>query len=161
MTWHHRTLSACDLDELQDALNPELKSLENELQRGRPAIMAGYPEAQGVIVDQTTSSHTGDTNETTLKTFDFGRGALGAKAGFIIHVGGQCDGTVSTKNIKLKWGGETILTLNVQAGNTKYWMIHAEFWNNDTTQDQRYHYRAWDGTTLEQFAVGIISVDTL
>lgn len=161
MSWHWRPLTSCDLDGLMDDVNPQMKTLEGALRGSRPAVMSGYPEAQGAVVDQTSVSHAGDTTETTLKTFDFGRGAIGSKGGFKVHAAGQCDGATSTKNIKLKWGGETICTLNVQAGDSKQWSIFAQFFNVNTTQDQRYLVHAWDGLTLETMAVGIISVDTL
>lgn len=161
MTWHWRKVASCDLDELMGDLNPQMKDLEGELGARRPAIMAGYPDAVGVITDPASVDHTGDTTETTLKSVDFGRGALGDKAGFRITAAGICSGTVSTKNIKLKWGGITVLTLNVQAGNAKQWALTAEFWNISTTQQQRYLIKAWDGTTLEHMLVGSESVDTL
>lgn len=161
MTWHWRKSAACDLDGLLDDLNPQMKDLEGELQDDRPAVMSGYPKARGVITLPLTVSHTGDTTETTLKTFDFGRGALRDKSGFRVTAAGVCNGAGAAKDIKLKWGNETILTLSVQAGSTKYWSLVAEFWNRTTTQDQIYQYKAWDGTTLEQIAVGVIQVDTL
>lgn len=144
-----------------DDMNPQMKTLEGALQSNRPAIMAGYPEAQGAIVDQTSVSHTGDVTETTLKTFDFGRGAIGAKGGFRITAGGTCQGTVSTKDIKLKWGGITVFTLNVQAGNSKPWSVIIDIWNVNNTQNQTYRAMAYDGLTLETMAIGTIDVDTL
>lgn len=160
-TWHWKHLASCGLDELMDDVNPQMKDLEGALGSGRPAIMSGYPDAVGAIVNQTEVSHTGDTTETELKTFDFGRGALTSKAGFRLRAAGVCSGTVSTKDLKLKWGGITLLTLNVQAGADRAWSIIADFWNINSTQNQRYLIHAYDGTTLETMAVDIVSVDTL
>jgi len=161
MTWYWKKAASCDLDELVDDLNVQMKGLENEFQAGRPSIMAGYPEDVGAIVNQTSVSHTGTVTETTLKSVDFGRGAISQKGGFRITAAGLCQGSAGAKDIKLKWGGILVATLNVQSGTDKPWIINADFWNVDNTQNQRYNYKAWDGTTLEQLGVGSIDVDTL
>ena len=91
LTWHWRKLEPCDLDEMSSGLNPQMKSLERRLAR-RPEIMAGFPEHVGAIVDNDINSHTGDTDETTLKTTSFGRGAISSKGGFRVSAAGTTTG---------------------------------------------------------------------
>lgn len=161
MAWHWKKSDACDLDELLDHLNTQMKDLEGALTASRPAIMAGYPHAVGAITQNTESSHTGDTTETTLKEFDFKRGSISRKGGFRITAAGSTSGTGATKDISLKWGGATLFTLNVANVEGREWSIIAELWNADTTQDQRVYIRAYDGTTLETMDIDLVQVDTL
>lgn len=159
MSWHWKKVDACDLDELVDAINPQMKDLENNLGVARPAIMAGYPSHVGAIVNHTTVSHTGNTNETTLKTTSFGRGAISANGGFRVTAAGTCSGGSNTKAIRLYWGGIEIAELSVATGS-KDWSIFADVWNIGDTQNQRWLVRAYDGTTIEIMDVGSDNVDT-
>ena len=96
-----------------------------------------------------------------LKSTSFGRGAISSMGGFRVTAAGVCDGTSTTKDIKLYWGGILIATLNVQTGDSKEWSMFAEFWNISSTENQRWLVRAWDGTTLELMDLGADDVDTL
>lgn len=160
MAWTWRPSSACDLDELLDDLNPQMKDLSGALKNQRPAIMAGYPDSVGVITSPQSSSHTGTLTETTLKTFDFGRGAISSKGGFRLTAAGTCTGSGGTKTIKLKWGGITLQSLTIGTGTTS-WSLVADIFNIDSTQEQRYIIKAWDVTTMDAMTVGDVGVDTL
>lgn len=159
MTWHWKPVDACDLDQLVDSLNPQMKTLENNLGISRPAIMAGYPNHVGAITSHATVSHTGDTTETTLKTVSLGRGAISANGGLRVTAAGTCSGSSAAKDVRLKWGGITICTLNVATG-TKDWSIVVDIWNIGSTQNQRWLVKAYDATTLETMDVGSDNVDT-
>jgi hypothetical protein len=159
MSWHWKPVEACDLDQLVDALNPQMKSLENGLGVSRPAIMSGYPNHVGAIVDHAKVTVGATTDETALKSTSFRRGAISAKGGFRVTAGGNVAGTGGVKTMKLKWGGILIATLSVATG-TASWLIIAEFWNIDNTQNQRWLVRATDNVTLETMTVGSDDVDT-
>jgi hypothetical protein len=161
MTWHWRKSAACDLDELLGDINPQMKDLEGELGDSRPSIMSGYPRAAGAVVAHTAVSHTGSLTETTLKSFDFRRGAISSKGGIRVMAAGTCQGAASTKSIKLKWGGYTLCTLSVAAGNNRDWIIFAEIFNIDVTTEQRVVVRAFDALSLEQLDILTVNVDTL
>ena len=158
LTWHWRKLEPCDLDEMSSGLNPQMKSLERRLAR-RPEIMAGFPEHVGAIVDNDINSHTGDTDETTLKTTSFGRGAISSKGGFRVSAAGTTTGGAGAKTIALNWGGIQIATIAI-ASNAQQWRLEAEFWNIDDTQNQRWLVRTYDGTTIELLQLGTDDVDT-
>lgn len=159
MTWHWKPVDACDLDQLVDSLNPQMKTLENNLGVSRPAIMSGYPSHVGAIVDHAVVTVGSTTNETALKSTDFGRGAISAKGGFRVTAAGTVAGTGGVKTMKLKWGGITIATLSVATG-TASWLIIADVWNVANTQNQRWLVRATDNVTLETMTVGSDDVDT-
>jgi hypothetical protein len=159
MSWHWKPVEACDLDQLVDSLNPQMKTLENNLGASRPAVMVGYPNHVGAIVDQARVTVGATTNETALKSTVFGRGAISAKGGFRVTAGGTVAGTGGVKTMKLKWGGILIATLSVATG-TASWSITAEFWNIDNTQNQRWRVLAYDNLTLETMTVGSDDVDT-
>lgn len=159
MNWHWKPIDCCDLDELMDSLNPQMKALENNLGVARPACMEGYPSHVGAIVDHAKVTVGATTDETALKSTSFGRGAIGAKGGFRVTAGGNCAGTGGVKTMKLKWGGTLIATLSVATG-TVSWSFTADFWNIDSTQNQRWRVLAYDNLTLETMGVGSDEVDT-
>jgi len=144
MSWHWKNLASCDLDELMDDVNPQMKDLENNLGKARPSCMDGYPDAVGAIVKNTVVTVGATTDETTVKTAAFGRGAFGTKGGFKFRAGGNCTGSGGVKTIKIKFGGILFGTLSVSTG-TRSWLIEGEVWNIDATNQQRWHVKCWDG----------------
>ena len=158
MTWRARTIEACDLDELQDQLNPQLKSLEQVVGTGasRPGVMAGYPIAVGAITSNTLVTVGSTTDETVLKTVDFQRGAFGTNGGFTFRCGGRCAGSGGTKTITISFGGIEIISLSVATG-TRSWLLEGEIWNVNATNEQRVRITGWDGASPE---IMLISDDT-
>jgi len=120
--------------------------------------MVGMPDAVGAIVDNATDSHTGDTDETELKSADFGS-CITEKGGFRVTAAGTCTGASGNKTIGLNWGGIPIGTIAIASG-TQQWHLEATFWNKDDTKNQRWLLRTWDGTTIETLELGSDDVDT-
>jgi len=153
MSWAWRPTNACDLDELKDDINPQLKELGKNLgTTSRPGVMSGYPVASGAIVENTVVTVGATTDPTTLKSTNFGRGAFGTNGGFKFRAGGTADGAGGVKTLTLSFGGLTFATLSVAAGATT-WLIEGEVWNVNDTASQRYMVKCFDGTTLETLDV--------
>lgn len=159
MSWTWRKVEPCDLDAMADEINPQMKLLEGSLRGERPEVMVGFPSHVGTIVDNATDSHTGDTNETELKSTSFGRGAISAKGGFRVTAAGTSSGGAGAVTITLNWGGIPIGSIALSSG-TQQWYLEATFWNIDNTQNQRWILRTWDGTTIETLDLGTDDVDT-
>ena len=160
MSWTWRRIAPCDLDEMADDINPQMKSLENSLGKQRPAMMAGYPDAQGAVVSNTTVTVGVTTDETDLKSTFIARGTIGSKGGFRVRAAGTCTGGVAVKQIRLYFGDIEVMQYEI-GGGTKDWLIDAEFWNADTTQQQKVVVKAWEDTVMDVMDVTTTSVDTL
>ena len=123
-------------------------------------MMAGYPESVGVIVDNTTTTAPADTAENVLKTLTIDRAVMGYRGGFRVKAAGTASGGAGSKTVTLYWGGVSIAALAIATG-AQEWFFDAEFWNADTTQDQKIIVRGYDGLTLEKMDFLTESVDTL
>lgn len=153
MTWRWKPTSACDLDELIDDINPQMKSLEGSVTGiSRPSIMSGYPDAVGAIVDTAIVTVGATTAETSLKSVNFKRGAFGTNGGFRFRCGGRVDGSGGTKTITVKFGGITIISMTVSSG-TRSWLVEGEFWNTGVTNEQRVRLMGWNGVTISYMLV--------
>jgi len=160
MSWSWRNINTCEVAELTDQLNRQMKGLENDLGKGRPFMMAGFPDAVGAVVSNTTVTVGATTDETDLKSTLIERGTIGSKGGFRVRAAGKCDTGGGIKTIKLYFGGVEIGSFEVASG-THEWLLDAEFWNADDTQEQKVMIKAWEDTTMEVMDVTESSVDTL
>lgn len=134
MTWHWKNVDACDLDEMADDINPQMKSLEGELGKGRPPVMAGQPSHVGAIVSNTTVTAPTDTVENTLKSTFLPRNTLSPKGGWRLTASGECSG-VSSKTLKVYWGGIEIGSIDV-ASAERAWLVDVTGWNQEVTNKQ-------------------------
>ena len=92
---------------------------------------------RGINKEQSSNSHTGDTNETDLSTFTLTGGTLTSTGGVHILASGTTTGTAGTKDIKLYFGSALLPTLQVPQANTDDWLLEAWVFNSSTTT-QRY-----------------------
>ncbi len=160
MSWTWRKIFTCDISQLLDELNPQMKDLEGYLGNDRPEMMVGYPDAVGAVVSNTTVTVGATTDETLLKSTLIARGAIGSKGGFRLRAAGTCTGGLATKDIRLYFGGIEIMEYTI-GGGANDWIIDAEFWNADTTQDQKVVVKAREDLTAKVMDVTTSSVDTL
>jgi len=166
VTWHWRPVVACDLDSALDDINPQMKALEGDLVSGRPPVMAGEPRHVGAIVLNTTYTAPTDTNENTLKSTFLPRNTITDRGGWRLTASGTASG-VSTKSLKVYWGGILIGTMSI-ATLTRAWSVEVTAWNQNDTRSQVVTVKMTEfpqvGTTnaavIEIATVTIESVDT-
>lgn len=154
MTWHWKPTEACDLDELVDDLNIQLKDLGKNLGITRPELMVGYPYHAGAFVDNDIFTVPANTNPAYMKEAVTGQSLISVNGGFRVTAAGSAIGT-GTKDVNLYWASNLICPLSVGAG-TKSWCITADVWNLGTNLDQRWLAIGYDGTTIE-----VMSIDTV
>ena len=158
--WIWRKIVGCDLPQMLDELNPQMKNLEPLLRGDRPAMMSGFPKHHGAVVSNTTVTVGAVTTETDLKSLLIERGTIGSKGGFRVMAAGTCGGGTSAKTIRLYFGGVLIASIAMEI-NDRTWRFDAEFWNADSTQEQKVVVKTWENTGMETMAVTTSSVDTL
>ncbi len=95
--------------------------------------------------------HTGDTDETTLKSYEIPAGTLGITGVVRIKVTGVSRGNNGAKTYKLKLGGTLIATLTVAADETDLnWTLFAACHNLDAVDSQ-----GWSAFWVDESAIDI------
>lgn len=79
----------------------------------------------GTLLHQFTDVSSSGTVETTLATKTISANTLGKNNGIHFVARGTISGTNNTKDVRLKFAGTTLMTMNFIAGNTDDWRIEA------------------------------------
>ena len=143
------------------------RAVDNEVKYGDlPSMMIGWPQHRGVVVENTTVTAPTDTAENTLKSTFIWAGTLSYRGGWRLTASGTASG-VSTKSLKVYWGGILIGTMSI-ATLTRAWSVEVTAWNQNDTRSQVVTVKMTEfpqvGTTnaavIEIATVTIESVDT-
>lgn len=85
--------------------------------------------------------HTGDTNETVLKSHTISGGSLGINGSVRIKVVGTSGGNNGNKTVRLKFGGQIIAQLVAPASvGTPGWTLFSAFYNRGVDNSQYWSY---------------------
>lgn len=115
---------------------------------------------RGVGQDNSTNSHTSDTNEANLSFDTISANVLGTTGAFIVLAAGTLTGTAGTKTIRLKLGSTTVSTITQAAGTTSDWYFAAFCVNTATNAQRWFILRNTDDALTSAFDYATSSIDT-
>lgn len=97
--------------------------------------------------DYTETEHTGDTLETTLKSYTIPANYLGATGSIVVCAGGRAQVVGGNKTIRLKFGSTVIHAITLEPATE--WRVLAYGWNKGVVNQQHWNFMGWDGLALE------------
>lgn len=97
-------------------------------------------------------NHTGDTNETTLKSYPLPGGTLGKNGAIRLWAFGASFGEGGSKTYKLKLGDEVVKEFTVTAGvANKQWLLIAKCYNQNSNSSQNWSFIWINNDNIEEF----------
>ena len=106
-----------------------------------------------------STSLTGTTNKTDLRTATIDANFMGATGGFRVSAFGTTAGTAGTKTIKLELGSNIIGTISIAKAATSEWIFEADVFKANASA-QKVYVKGWEGTTSEIQDVLSLAEDT-
>ncbi len=108
----------------------------------------------------TADGLTGTINETTMHTYTVLGNSLGPYSALRIRAMGYTNGTQGTKTVRIKFGGSTLHTVTMAAGDQEYWLIDLTIRRRSTPGLQSITAISQHGTTLVATPPPYLAVDT-
>lgn len=87
---------------------------------------------RGLNRDNSDTSHTGDTTETTLKSYSIPANTIGATGGIYVRASGTASGAGGTKTVHIYFGSASNVTLSVASGSQD-WAVEMWVFNTSTS----------------------------
>lgn len=133
---------------------------------GSDLSYSGLLQANGIRygplhVDSTPETHTG-TTESTLRTITIPQGVMGDRGGVKFEFSFALDGSDDQKQLYVRFGGTTLLTLLMDPPHPPRWWVTGYLFNNGAEDDQRAsfvnHRQALNSDT--GVVIGTSAIDT-
>lgn len=129
--------------------NPLLKIGKNSIYttHGSPISVGSYTHTFSDYSYPTSSSHTGDTNKTTLHSVVIPEDSMSASGIIKIVASGLKTGGAGNQTLTLEWGS-LVLTFHPAAATTTDWRVEATITANGSLSAQNVSWIGYDGVTI-------------